>query len=108
MSLFFTLFLFSRYTSFYKDTCDLFVKSKSSFHEKYFKRVTELINIDEVESAGKVLMTIADTTFNGMYITCREADHVQNCPPFCFLVLEVGDFDQLEFENKRVFTIFFI
>jgi hypothetical protein len=44
------------------------VKSKSSFHEKYFKRVTELINIDEVESAGKVLMTIADTTFNGMYM----------------------------------------
>jgi hypothetical protein len=34
----------------------------------YFKRVTELINIDEVESAGKVLMTIADTTFNGMYM----------------------------------------
>ena len=34
------------------------------------------------------------------------ADHVQNCRPFCYLGLEIGDFDQLGFENKRVFTIF--
>jgi hypothetical protein len=68
--------------------------------------VTSYIDMSSDVAHAIVVMSYMDISSDVAH--GRESDHVQNCPPFCFPVLEVGDFDQLEFENKRVFTIFFI
>ena len=64
--------------------------------------------IDMSSDVAHVIVVMSYIDISSDVAHGREADHAQNCPPFCFLILEVGDFDQLEFENKRVFTIFFI
>lgn len=52
--------LSDRYNS-YKDTCDIFLKAKTGFHDWYFRRISDLIRKNEVEAAGQILIAIAET-----------------------------------------------
>lgn len=41
------------------------MKVKTNFYDKYFRRVGDLISKKEYDAAGRVLITIAETTMDG-------------------------------------------
>ncbi|XP_021378864.1 uncharacterized protein LOC110466602 isoform X2 [Mizuhopecten yessoensis] len=48
----------------YPDTCNFDEKAKSEIYRCYIQKVAELIGSDEVDSAGRVLINLANSTLN--------------------------------------------
>ncbi|XP_033736720.1 uncharacterized protein LOC117324977 isoform X2 [Pecten maximus] len=48
----------------YPDTCNFDEKAKSQIYRGYIQKVAELVGSDEVSSAGRVLINMANTTLN--------------------------------------------